>query len=88
MMRTLSILEAAGKEEHIRVLSDQNKQLLDLLEQTEDKVLRTAARRAKNTISTALLVEHSNATSFRGVVSPKPSRNPLLSRAVILNVAQ
>ena len=45
MMRTLSILEAAGKEEHIRVLSDQNKQLLDLLEQTEDKVLRTAARR-------------------------------------------
>jgi len=33
--------ESHSKEEHIRVLSDQNKQLLDLLEQTEDKVRKT-----------------------------------------------
>ena len=29
--------EGHSKDEHIRVLGDQNKQLLDLLEQTEDK---------------------------------------------------
>jgi len=33
--------EGHSKDEHIRVLGDQNKQLLDLLEQTEDKVRKT-----------------------------------------------